>query len=168
MNRLLIPMCAAVLAGCATPTVFAPAGPSVSASGFWDSRIEQDRYRVSYRGGSGAPADLVRDYALLHAADITRASGYDWFRVVGRYGEAQAPRSSSGLSVGGGASSYGRRSASGLGVGFAVPLGNSGPQLTETVEIVLGKGAKPADPDTYDAADVQRSIRSRMPQPPPA
>lgn len=148
----------AASSGCATPTTFGPVGSSATASGFWDSRIEPDRYRVSYRGGSGASPQLVRDYALLHAADITLAAGYDWFRVVGRYGEATGGNGGSSLSIGGGSSSYGRRSASGVGVGFSVPLGG-GPQLTETLEVVLGKGAKPADPDAYGALAVQQSLR---------
>lgn len=169
---LIVGLCIAALAGglaaCTTPTDFAPTAPGARASGFWESRIEPDRYRVSYRGGSGAPPALVQDYALLHAADVTTAEGYDWFQVVGRYGEAQGPSSSSSLSIGGGSTSYGRHSATGVGLGFAVPLGDSGPQLTETLEIVLGKGARPSGPDVYGARDVQTSIRARMPAPPPA
>jgi len=165
--RLVVIACAAVcLTACATPTAYGPAGPSPYASGFSDSRIEANRYRVTYRGGSDAPPALVRDLALLRAADLTRESGYDWFQIVGRYGEAAPPRSSSSLSIGGGAASYGRRASSGVGVGLSFPLGGGGPQFSETIEIVLGKGVKPAAPDTYDAADVQRSVRPRAPPPP--
>jgi hypothetical protein len=172
MNRPLIAVLWAAalgggLAACSTPTQFGPAAPQARASGFWDARIEPDRFRVSYRGGSGAPPALVHDYALLHAADLTAAQGYDWFEVVGRYGEAQAPASSSSLSVGGGSTSFGRHSASSVGLGLAFPIGDSGPQLTETLEIVLGKGARPPGPNVYGARDVQATIRARMPAPPP-
>lgn len=165
MKRLLIASVAGAalacgLAACATPTAFAPAGPSARASGFWDSRIEENRYRISYRGGSGAPPALVRDYALLHAADLTVAGGYDWFQVIGGYGEA-GPGSGSSLSIGGGSSSFGRRSYSGVGVGFTVPLGG-GPQLTETLEVVMGTGPKPQGASVYDARGVQASIRPRV------
>lgn len=162
MKRLMIvSLAAAGLAACATPTVFAPAGPSASASGFWDSRIEENRYRVSYRGGSGAPPALVRDYALLHAADLAVANGFDWFQVIGRFGEATAPNSGSSLSIGGGSSSFGRRSYSSVGVGFTVPLGG-GPQLTESLEVLMGKGARPAGAAFYDARDVQKTLRTRV------
>ncbi len=161
MKRLLIvSLAAAGLAACATPTVFAPAAPTASASGFWDSRIEDNRFRVSYRGGSGAPATQVQDYALLHAADLAVANGFDWFQVIGRYGEATAPNSGSSLSVGGGSSSYGRHSGSSLGLGVTVPLGG-GPQLTETLEVLMGKGARPPGPTAYDAREVQKSLRTR-------
>jgi len=160
VKRLLLCVtCAAALAGCATPTAFAPASGSARASGFWDTRIEADRFRISYRGGSGAPAALVQDYALLHAADLTLAEGYDWFQVVGRFGEV-AQSGGSSLSVGGGSSHYGRRSSSGFGLGFEIPLGG-GPQLTETLEIVMGKGARPEGRNAYGARDVQTSLRGR-------
>lgn len=168
MRIALIACASAALTACATPTVFAPAGSSAYASGFNDSRIEANRYRVTYRGGSGAPPALVRDFALLRAADLTREAGYEWFRVVDRFGEASAPRSSSSVSIGGGSASYERRSATGVGVGLSFPLGGSGPQLSETLEIVLGRGARPPGADVYDAADVQRSVRARSPLPPPA
>ena len=161
MKRLMIvSLAAASVAACATPTVFAPAGPSASASGFWDSRIETNRFRVSYRGGSGAPPTVVQNYALLHAADLAVANGFDWFQVIGRYGEAVAPNSGSSLSIGGGTSNYGWRGGSSVGVGFTVPLGG-GPQLTETLEVLMGKGARPAGPTVYDARDVQKSLRTR-------
>jgi hypothetical protein len=85
---------------------------------------------------------------------------------VGRYGEAQAPRSQSSVSIGGGSASYGRRSFSGVGVGFAFPLGDTGPQITETLEVVMGRGARPTSLDVYSAAEVQASIRPRLPPPP--
>jgi hypothetical protein len=166
MKRLLIAALATAslgggLAACTTPTDFGPAAPYARASGFWDMRIEPGRFRVSYRGGSGAPPALVQDYTLLHAADLTVAEGYDWFRVVGRYGEVQGPAVSSSLSVGG--ASFGRHSA--VGLGFGIPLGDTGPQLTDTFEIILGKGARPEGVNVYGAREVQASIRPRLPMP---
>ncbi len=39
-----------------------------------------------------------------------------------------------------------------------IPLGG-GPTISETIEVVFGKGEVPHDPDVYDARDVARSIR---------
>jgi hypothetical protein len=168
MRPLLVLVACAAMAACAsTPTVYGPAAPSPYASGFWERRIEADRFQVSYRGGSAATAAQVHDYALLRAADLTREQGYDWFRVVGRFGEAQGPRSSSSMSIVGGSANWGRHSASGVGVGLAFPIGDSGPQLTETLEVVMGRGARPFEPDAYEARSVQESIRPRLPPPAP-
>lgn len=159
MKQLFAPLAAClVLAGCTTPTVYGPrTGPT--ASGFGEMRIEADRYRVSYQGGSGASVDQVADYALLRAAEITVAQGYEWFHVVEQFTQGVAGRGPQ-LSVGGGSSSYGRSSALGIGLGTSFDL-SGGPQLTRNLEIKLGRGAKPTD--AYDAADVISTIGPRAP-----
>jgi hypothetical protein len=163
MKQGLAPIAACLLlAACTTPTVYGPrAGPT--ASGFSEMRIEADRYRVSYQGGNGAGPDQVADYALLRSAEIAVAQGYDWFSVVEQFTQGTAGRGPQ-LSVGGGSSSYGRRSAVGMGLGTSFDL-SGGPQLTRNLEIKLGKGAKPND--AYDAADVIRTIGPRVPGPRP-
>ena len=157
MKRLaLIGLLGLSLAACATPTAFAPAARP-NGVGFSDMRIEQDRYRVTFQGGGGAPAAQVEDYALLRSAIITLDAGYDWFRVVGR--RELAAGSGSTMSVGGG-SGYGGRSSVGVGVGAAFDLGG-GPRLSTTLEIKLGRGPTPREPDVYDARDVRRTIGGR-------
>jgi hypothetical protein len=164
MKQVLAPLAACLLlAACTTPTVYGPRTAS-TASGFSEMRIEADRYRVSYQGGNGAGADQVADYALLRAAEITAAQGYDWFRVVEQFTQGVAGRGPQ-VSLGGGSASYGRRSAVGLGLGTNFDL-SGGPQLTRNLEIKLGKGAKPDD--AYDAADVIRTIGPRAAGPRPA
>ena len=160
MKHLILPVLAALsLAACATaPTVFQPAGPR-GGVGFSEMRIEPGRYRVTFQGGPGAPPAQVQDYALLRAADLAVAEGYDWFRVTERV-TRQNGYSGSSLSVGVGGASFGRHSATGVGVGTGIPLGG-GPALVTSLEVLMGKGPKPADGDVYDAKGVQRSIRAR-------
>jgi hypothetical protein len=165
MRHLLpaLALCASLTA-CATETVYAPAR-NASASGFTESRIEQDRWRVSFRGGGGAPAAQVEDYALLRAAQVTLANGYDWFVVDDRrMGQTGYSGASLGLGVGG--ASFGRHSAVGVGASTGLPL-SGGPELTAWLEIRLGKGAKPDGPNAYDARDVERTIGPRAGPPPP-
>lgn len=153
---------AAVLAlsACATaPTLYqAAAGPA--AVGYSEYRVEPGRYRVTFRGGPGAPAQQVADYALRRAADLTVAEGYDWFRVADRFTEA-APDSGPRFSVGVGGGTYGRRSGLGVGVSQAIPLGG-GPSVAQTIEVVMGRGERPRGADVYDA----RALRQNLgPQP---
>ena len=173
MYRPITAACAALaLAACATPTVYAPANPnSASSVGFSEYRIENNRYRVTFNGGQGAPPQLVNDYAFLRAAEITLRDGYDWFHVVDRFGE-QTGSGSSGprISIGGGASSYGGRgwggSGVGVGIGTSFPLGGGGSSgaFSRTIEVVLGRGAKPASPDVYDARQVAASLAPNAPR----
>ncbi len=156
MNRVLLSAtCAFLLAACATPTVYAPA-PTPTAVGYSELRIQSDRYRVTFRGGSDASAQRVRDLALLYAADVTVREGYDWFRVTHRFIDA-AGGSGPVVGIGGGGSSYGRSSAVGIGGGISFSVGG-GPRIAETLEIVLGKGGLPAGGDAYDAREVRQSL----------
>lgn len=159
--KSLVPLIAALtLSACATgPTVYQPAtGPQ--AVGYSNYRIEPGRYRITFRGGPGAPAEQVVDYALLHAADLAIADGYDWFRVTDRMTRQVAGDSGPRVSVGTGGGSFGRHSSFGLGVGTSFNLGG-GPSLAHFIEVLMGKGAKPAAPDAYDARDVRREIGPR-------
>jgi hypothetical protein len=160
MKRLIIPALAALaLSACATePTRFQPAaGPG--AVGFSEMRIEPGRYRVSFQGGPGAPPAQVQDYALLRAANLAVAEGYDWFRVTERT-TRQTGYSGGSLSLGFGGVSFGRHSATAASVGTGVPFGG-GPALVTTLEVLMGKGPKPPEGDVYDARGVQRAIGPR-------
>lgn len=161
MRRLLVVAAlSAALAGCATtPTVFAPAaGPQ--AVGFSELKIEPGRYRVTFRGGRGAPMAQVSDYALLRAADLTIADGYDWFRVVDRIVMESAGSGGPQVSFGAAGGSGSHRSNVGMGVGTTFNLGG-GAALSQTLEILMGRGAKPNDGEVYDARQVRQTIGAR-------
>ena len=162
MKQLLLPALAALsLGACATaPTHFQPAsGPR--AVGFSEMRIEPGRYRVTFQGGPGAPAAQVQDYALLRAADLALAQGYDWFRVTDRT-TSQNGYSGATLGVGIGGMSFGRHSATGVGLSTGgIPLGG-GPMLVASLEVLMGKGAQPPGPDVYDARGVRQSLGARV------
>lgn len=161
MLRLFSVMVAALsLAACATaPTLYQPAaGPS--AVGYREYRIEPGRYRVTFQGGPGAPPAQVQDYALLRAADLTLAEGYDWFRVADRFMEGRTDRSPRvGVGVGGG--DYGRRSGVSVGVGTSFNLGG-GASVISTIEVVMGRGAPPRDADVYDARALRNTLGARV------
>ena len=164
MKRLtfsLIAVSALALSACAS---LAPYGPQQSArgQGFSEQQIETNRFRVTYNGvGAVGP---VADRALFRAAQLTVDQGYDWFEVTQRWIDGR-PDSAGGVrpsvSIGAGSGRYGGWSTSGVGVGLGFDL--SGPQPTSTtLEIVMGRGAKPDRPDAYDARRVQDAIRNRL------
>ncbi len=142
------------LAACETATTYQPAASPTSV-GYSEQRIEPGRYRVTFQGGEGSPQQ-VQDYALLRAAQITVRDGYDWFRIVGRYGDARPPRSGTTLSIGG--VDFGGHSAVGVGTSFDL---SGGPVVSNTLEILMGHGPKPDVSSAYDAHGVIAEIGPR-------
>ena len=49
----------------------------------------------------------------------------------------------------------------GVGVGLGVSLANSNPDAIHNLEIILGSGPKPEDPNAYDARSVRDSLAQR-------
>lgn len=151
---------AALLAACATTTPYqAATGPR--AAGYDQQRIESDRWRVSFRGSG--PHERIEDLALLRASELTLEQGYDWFQVVSRWHDGRAvggsgPRFSIGL----GGGNWGRSSGVGVGAGVSFGGGAGSTAREVTFEIRLGRGAKPDDPNAYDARAVQSGVRARL------
>lgn len=158
----IVPVALAALALCACatqPTRYQPSeGPR--GPGYSEMRIEPGRYRITFRGGPGAPAEQVSDYALVRAADLALAEGYDWFRVADRYIDRRAGASGPQIGVGIGGGDFGRRGGVSVGVGTDFDL-SGGPALSATVEVVMGKGDRPSGPDVYDARAVRRTLGER-------
>lgn len=150
-------LAAALLASCASaPTVYGPA-MSATGVGYTDYRIEQNRFRITFRGGPGAPPEQVSDYALRRAADIAIAENYDWFRVVDRFMRQEGQSSGPRISVGAGGGSGGYRSGVGVGLGTSFNLGG-GPALASTIEVLMGRGSPPTGADVYNTREIARSL----------
>jgi len=143
------------LASCASSPNYGPAaGPG--ESGYSQQILEAGRYRVTYRGGS---PEQARDFALYRAAELTLANNFEWFQVVSSSGGIEESRSSGPrISVGGGGS-IGRSSRGGVGIGIGFPVGGSTGSAVEVLEIVMGTGPKPEDPNAYSADALAQSLR---------
>ena len=165
-RRYIIPVIAALtLAACASTPVYRPS-PAPNAAGYSETQVESNRFFVTYRAGGSADAQLLSDYALLRAAELTLQNGRDWFWVDRRTTDANAGAYSSGPSVGVsiGGGNFGRRSGVGGSVGLSFPIGGSGGARASaaTLEIRFGEGVKPDNPNTYDAHAVSANLRSRL------
>jgi hypothetical protein len=78
---LLLALLFPVLAGCASPTPYAPLSDRF---GYKDSSIESNRYRVSFSGNSSTDRETVETYLLYRAAELTLEKGAAYFLVVER------------------------------------------------------------------------------------
>lgn len=177
---------AATLASCATPTPYQPNIPGQQTSGgFSEMRIEADRWRVNFAGNSLTARETVEGYLLFRAAELTVQQGYDWFSIVDRQTSRDARtyvepdplyRPWYGPSFG-----YWRPSWRYYGGGFGwrswdpfwgdpfwadrVDI-RTVEKFEASAEIVMRKGAKPADdPRAFDARAVVDNLRPRIQYP---
>lgn len=153
MKHVLSAFALLALAACASaPTKYAAATTSDSV-GYREQRLEQERYRVSFRANADLKAPQVEDMALRRAAELTTQNGYDWFHVVTRSTDlASGSYRQAGptVGIGGSTGSFG----SGVGVGLGFNFGGDDRQYQTTMEILMGRGTKPSDPNAYDARQV--------------
>lgn len=80
-----------LVAACATETTYRPAtGSGFYRAGYTDTRIEPNRYRVTFAGNSVTDRDVVERYLLFRAAELTLQNGYDYFVMADRDTDRQA------------------------------------------------------------------------------
>ncbi|MHA7870725.1 MAG: CC0125/CC1285 family lipoprotein [Hyphococcus sp.] len=77
----LLAAAALCLAACATATPYGPASEG-GGYGFTDQRIEENRFRITFRGNSSTRRETVENSLLYRAAELTVDQGYDYFIVV--------------------------------------------------------------------------------------
>lgn len=150
-----------LLAACATQPLYSPA-ERPDGPGYWETRLTENRYRVSFVGRSTTSSEEVRNYALLRAADLTLDAGYDWFKIIERETEEQARRTEPRVSIGVGTGCYpygcrviGSRWYSGV----VLDSYHYADRYRTSMEILMGKGT-PEDPNTvYDARELSRNLR---------
>lgn len=175
-NRLLMTALLAGLAACASPTPYRPAEER-GAQGYTETRLTNDRYRITFTGNSLTPSETVKDYALLRAAELTLQLGYDWFHLAGRDTDKKQRQSTT---VG---SDFGYppetrvyqrcgmlscdtvvTSSPGFSTGVAVGTTTTSTAYTSTLEIVLGKYPMPNNVESYDARQLATTLRRLQPQ----
>jgi len=165
MLRSLAIAAVLALSACATAPTYAPATRQ-GGPGFSETQIETNRYFVTYRAPSRADQSVVHDYALRRAADIALERGREWFWVDRRSFDGESYGGGTGASIGFGVGGvrFGGNSAIGTSVGVSVPIGGGGRGQTvrsATLQIRLGEGPKPDDPNAYDAQSIVWNLRSR-------
>ena len=97
MKRLIATLTLGLaLAACSSgPTRYIPALDG-DDMGYREQRIEEQRYRVSFRANPDLKAADAEDMALRRAAELTIQNGYQWFHVVSRMTDVAGGSRSSG------------------------------------------------------------------------
>lgn len=169
MKILTLGFTLVLLAACATQTHYSSAN-SDGSYGYSDSRITENRYRVSFKGNTRTSSNEVKDMALLRAAELTLLNDYDWFRVVSQDTQQNVtttPETSARLSTG----SRVYRDCGLLGCTTTVSPAYSGAEVitrrevdryTTSIEIVMGKGELEDQTSAYDAAQLRRNLEPRF------
>ncbi len=173
MRRVLFSMTAlALLAACATPTPYQAADGG--RSGYDQTRIETNRYRISFRGNSLTNRETVENYLLYRAAELTVESGYDYFTVVTRATDEETRTTATAWSP--------RSSVFPVRYSYFHPRwGWRGPydpfwddvsyrevtRYEASAEIYMGRGNRPDDPSAFGARDVLSNLAGEIIRPEP-
>ncbi len=158
------------MTGCASKPDFREA--KNGAAGYAEQKITDDRYRVQFKSYSHDVAD-ASDYALLRAAQITLAQGYDWFVVTSKEtfveSEKVQPQSAIGMTQARrierhcGLLSCETRSRPSTEVAMSINTGMSQQrkEVVSIIEVRMGKGLKLND-DSYGAQDVLDNLSDKI------
>jgi hypothetical protein len=166
---------ASALSACETATPYQPLRKGTAVSGgFTDQKLDTDRFRVIFQGNDLTSRQVVENYLLYRAAELTIAQGYDWFETDDRHTEADR-RTYIDPFYGPGGYGYGYgfgwrpswRYYGGFGWGGWGAYGGWGGAV-ETVkkfeasaEIVMGRGAKPGV-RALDAREVMTNLGPKI------
>jgi hypothetical protein len=147
-----------------------PYQPGDGTGGYSEMKIENDRFRISFKGNSLTNRETVENYMLYRAAELTLQSGYDTFTIVNRDTERESRfREYAGY--------MGTR----LSYMYFVPrygwVGAWEPYWTPSryeqvtryeayAEILMGRGAKGDNPNTFDARQVSQNLGPSITRPP--
>ena len=82
MKRLILIGSTIALAACQTSTASYQAASGPGQVGYFSAPVEDDRVAVTYTGKKGMTEAQVAEFALLRAAELTLASGQQWFAVL--------------------------------------------------------------------------------------
>lgn len=172
------------LSACATATPYQPnvRGQAVSG-GFSETRIEADRFRVTFAGNSLTSRETVERYLLYRAAELTLDQGGQWFQVVERQVDRKARTYVDPDPLGPyGRYGYWRPTWRYYGVGpgwrawdpwYGDPFWadridvRTVERFEATAEVLIGHGARPEnDPRAFDAREVAANLGPSIVRPP--
>lgn len=166
----------ALLVACATETPYKPA-EGRGDYGYTETALDDNRYRITFVGNSTTPSETVQDYALLRAAELTLAKGYDWFETADRNEDKKVRNTTVDSGFG---STYHQsqtyyRNCDLLGncdtvvsggtfvtPGSGVTTTSSRTSYSYSLEVLMRKNPKDDNVRSYDARRLANALRSRL------
>jgi hypothetical protein len=82
VKRLILIASTVALGACQTSSASYEAARSPGQIGYFSAPVDEGRVAVTYTGKKGMSEAQVAEYALLRAAELTLASGQQWFAVL--------------------------------------------------------------------------------------
>jgi hypothetical protein len=165
-ERALCACAIALFAACATQTRYAEGRGD---DGYREQRIEDDRWRVSFRGNANTDLAAVEHALLYRAAELTLQQGYEWFRVVDHDTDAKTRVETTAphrpFYDGFGRLYYHPRFG---WFAWHDPFWDNEIRVRErtryeaSAEIQLGRGPKPEESQVYGAREVERNLRGEV------
>ena len=154
--------CAALLSACASSTAYGPAAET--GYGFNETRIEQNRYQVSFSGNSLTDLQTVERYLLYRAAELTVQNDYDYFIMVNRQTDEDSSYRGTGFDQRFAMQYYHpmwgwRYRNDPFFNNFDMREVNRYQAISE---IVMGNGPKPGDVNAYNAEDVLMNLAPQI------
>lgn len=146
------------LFGCATATPYQPMG-SDKSEGYRDLKLEENKYRILFKGNSLTPRETVETYILYRAAELTLDKGFDHFLVREQTVDVKSDYFNTGGPMYG--MGLGRRRYPYYAVGYGWSgAGNVNSsdryQAIAYITLLKGKGTHPDD--AYDAKEVMKNL----------
>lgn len=152
IRPLIYTLTAFALAACATTT---PYQPLKDGEGYAEQKIESNRYRITFNGNSRTTKQVVENFMLYRAAEITLANGAQYFVIADQNTGADTRYTQLFNGVGGDVFATRGLLGIGVGVGTAVPS----TEYQAQADVLIYKGKKPEDnPKAYDARQIQLNL----------
>lgn len=82
MKKLVLVAATIAVTACSTPGPVYEAASDPSSAGYFVAPVEDGRQAVTYTGSRKMTSAQVAEFALLRAAEVTLASGQQWFAVI--------------------------------------------------------------------------------------
>lgn len=147
----------ASLSGCVTVTPYAPENQGY---GYFEQRLEKNRFRVNFNGNASTPRQTVENYLLFRAAELTVQNGYDYFVLSSDGTEANTRYLQNFDGFGG----YWWRPYFGGGFSTATPI----TQYQAQASVVMFSGAKPDENvKAFDAKQILSNLQPLIQRPAP-
>ncbi len=156
-----------LMAGCASKPDYRAANNG--SQGYSEQKISDDQYRVEFKSVSNNVAD-AGDYALLRAAELTQAQGYDWFVVTNKETFIESKSQASTSSISASQSQQYERSCGLLtcetrvrptsSVGLQVSNNDKRKEVHTLIDIKMGKGIKPSE-NSFSAQDLIENLSKK-------